>query len=192
MIKNPDHRGPRTVDLGWVWEDRRLTLVERYHTMFQLLNKIQNGENADPLTENELTDLRKKLLRLARAVRNMIYVDFPGIRYFTELVTADQLYYQLVLEEKVSKSIDMNIFLCKDMWCARTLLRESFKSGNRGITTLQDIAREKVRKRRNREKEIMKEKARIRVDLRQKVNFFSRKNTQRKYSSSVIGSKKHY
>lgn len=91
------------------------------------------------------------MLKLAIETRNRIYADFPGIRYYTELVTVDQQYYQLILEEKISTELGIDIFLCKDMWCARMLLRKSFKPGYRGIAKQRKPRKKETQKRKKKQ-----------------------------------------
>lgn len=81
------------------------------------------------LTETQLQGQRLQLKHLARKVSVIIEQDLPNASKWSDLQANDQLYYALMLEG-MAAAANINIFLCKRQWCAKDLLRESFKAKN--------------------------------------------------------------
>ena len=106
-------------------------MTARYNLLFQRLQKKKHGDNAVELTATQLSSLRLELKRMARKLKSeIIDEDYPlDIKRWTMISPSDQQYYQLILEDKAAKK-GINIFQCKNGWCARNILQEVFKGRN--------------------------------------------------------------
>ena len=99
--------------------------------MFEKLNIRKYGANAVTLTPEQLAAKRLELKKMARTIKeSVIDEDYPDQnKSWSDVSPADQHYYMLLLEEKAAK-VQMNIFHCKNMWCARNVFQEIIK-GNK-------------------------------------------------------------
>ena len=114
---------------------------ERYNALLQLLHKqdwtehckdIPEGQPLPqlvPLTSEELVSRRLQLKGIARALKHeLIDKDYPATtKQWKDIPAADREYYMMRLE-RCAKDSGFNIYKCKRMWCAKSLLRQSFKS----------------------------------------------------------------
>lgn len=138
----PNQLGPRTIDT----DDEALKGLKdskRFNPLLQLLHKqqweeycktIQPGQqvpNLVPLENSAVDSQRLELRRLALRVKNdYIDKDFPAVsKVWKDIPPADRDYYMMRLE-KFACDAGLKIYKCKRMWCAKALLRATFKSAN--------------------------------------------------------------
>lgn len=93
------------------------------------------GPNAVTLTSVQLTAKRLELKKMARFIKeSVIDEDYPDQnKSWSDVSPMDQQYYMLLLEEKAAK-ISMNIFHCKNMWCARNIFQEIIKGNKQTVS----------------------------------------------------------
>lgn len=131
---NPDYRGRRVIVAKSVNDEgKQITLQDRYNELFQQLHKMKFGATVAPLTTEELSNRRLELKQMARAVKkDIIDEEHPAEeegKKWSDLPSNDREYYQLLVEDKAAKR-GMDIFLCKNMWCAKNVLQEAIKGSN--------------------------------------------------------------
>lgn len=102
--------------------------TRRIDALLQVLNKKKFGENAIRLESPKLREQRSQLKELARTVLVIMREDGISLlsNWGTDVQDVDKRYYSLILEQKAKRS-GIDISLCKDRWCAMTLLHEGFK-----------------------------------------------------------------
>lgn len=106
----------------------------RCDSLFQKLNIKMYGANAVALTPTQLNAKRLELKKMARAIKeSVIDEDYPDQdKSWSDVSPMDQHYYMLLLEEKAAK-VSMNIFHCKNMWCARNVFQEIIKGNKQTV-----------------------------------------------------------
>ncbi|KAI9243423.1 hypothetical protein EDC94DRAFT_630930 [Helicostylum pulchrum] len=133
LISNPDYRGRRMINSFSIdrMTKKQVSLKHRYNCLLQILNKRAFGDNAPDLSELKLNSLRLELKRMARFIKtNFIDEDHPQEdKKWSSIPAIDRQYYQLIFEEKAYNK-GFNIYLCKDMWLAKNMLQEAFKTSN--------------------------------------------------------------
>ncbi|OAD80873.1 hypothetical protein PHYBLDRAFT_138426 [Phycomyces blakesleeanus NRRL 1555(-)] len=84
-----------------------------------------------PLSDHDLTVKRLHLKTIGRTVKHdIIDKDYPAAsKEWKNIPEKNREYYMMHLE-RLAKNSGLHIHQCKRMWCARSLLQESFKSDN--------------------------------------------------------------
>ncbi|KAI7898482.1 uncharacterized protein BX663DRAFT_259618 [Cokeromyces recurvatus] len=108
VIAEPNCRGPR---------DLKANLT---------LHKDQYGQNA-VLSDEQINIKRLVLRHLARQMRHKMANDGIKATKWSQVANDDQLYYELKLEEEATES-GINIYRCRQQWCAKLLLQETYKT----------------------------------------------------------------
>ncbi|ESN95443.1 hypothetical protein HELRODRAFT_184459, partial [Helobdella robusta] len=84
-----------------------------------------------PLSDYDLTVKRLHLKTLGRTVKHdIIDKDYPAASKEWKNIPEKNREYYIMHLERLAKNGGLHIYQCKRMWCARSLLRESFKSDN--------------------------------------------------------------
>lgn len=114
--------------------NKKLSLQERYNRLFQKLNDFQNADRPEQerthLTGEKLDAKRADVKKLATAIkRDIIDSDYGAGKNWGDIRAADKEFYSLLLEYK-SKQKGIDIYLCKNMWCAMNTFGEVFKAEN--------------------------------------------------------------
>lgn len=126
-MSSPDYRGERFIKQNPL--NSQATLVQKYDEMLQLLH-LRTGNGGDArLSEHLLAAKRLSLKREARDVVSLVVREKTEVQKWSDLESADQLYYDLVFEEKAA-AIGISIYHCKKQWCARNMLQEVLKAKN--------------------------------------------------------------
>ncbi|KAI7865047.1 uncharacterized protein EV154DRAFT_572290 [Mucor mucedo] len=142
VIEYPDQLGKRTIDTnseefeGKKVSDRLNVLLQLLHTKdWQLFCKDIPDEQQKPplvpISQRDLEIKRVQLKSLARSLKHdLIDLDHPDVlKNWKDIPANDRDFYMLRLE-KLANDKGFKIYQCKRMWCAKSLLRESFKSDN--------------------------------------------------------------
>ncbi|GAA5807679.1 hypothetical protein MFLAVUS_001052 [Mucor flavus] len=133
LTSKPDYRGRRTINSFSVDRitKKQVSLKPRYNNLLQILHKRAFGDNVPDLSDSKLNSLRFELKKTARFIKtNYIDEDHPQEdKKWSTIPAIDRQYYQLLFEEKAYNK-GFNIYLCKDMWLAKNMLQEAFKTSN--------------------------------------------------------------
>ncbi|OAD74311.1 hypothetical protein PHYBLDRAFT_167726 [Phycomyces blakesleeanus NRRL 1555(-)] len=118
-------------------------LAQKYNLLLQILQEqdwkarykeVPQGQPLPPLvplSDHDLTVKRLHLKTLGRMVKHdIIDKDYPAAsKEWKNIPEKNREYYMMHLE-RLAKNGGLHIHQCKRMWCARSLLRKSFKSDN--------------------------------------------------------------
>lgn len=110
--------------------------TRRIDAMLQILHQKRNGSEAPDLTTMQLKSLRRDLKEEARLVKSLMYehgVVSDASYWQNDVHQVDKDYYAVMLEDRVKQKLDLDIFQCKNKWCAKTLLQETFKAKKQAI-----------------------------------------------------------
>ncbi|KAL0095472.1 hypothetical protein F4703DRAFT_1923137 [Phycomyces blakesleeanus] len=81
--------------------------------------------------DNNLSMKLLQLKMLSHTIKhNLIDKDFPALSKEWKGILAKHQEYYMTQLERMAKNNDFAIYKCKSMWCAKSLLRRSFKSDN--------------------------------------------------------------
>jgi hypothetical protein len=137
-IANADVLGPRILQ-GSVPEalvgytktknNKSPPVTKRLNVLIENLHK-RNGSNATSLTARQIEDHRSNWKRITRQVSFLMKEEDVVERMWTDIPTDCQLYYALILEERI-ESYGFHIWKCRQQWAARTLLQEAMKTERR-------------------------------------------------------------
>ena len=130
-IDAPDYRGERDIERNPA--SKNATLIERYNAMLQVIHGKSVGDENASLSEHELELKRLILKKQTREVFQLIQEENPNVYQWSQLGEVDKFYYAMVLEEKAADKCQLDIFRCKDQWCARCMLAEIFKGKNQDV-----------------------------------------------------------
>ncbi|OAD72689.1 hypothetical protein PHYBLDRAFT_73094 [Phycomyces blakesleeanus NRRL 1555(-)] len=117
--------------------------AQKYNLLLQILHEqdwkarckeVPQGQPLPPLvplSDYDLTVKRLHLKTLGRTVKHdIIDKDYPAASKEWKNIPEKNREYYIMHLERLAKNGGLHIYQCKRMWCARSLLRESFKSDN--------------------------------------------------------------
>ncbi|OAD65798.1 hypothetical protein PHYBLDRAFT_175760 [Phycomyces blakesleeanus NRRL 1555(-)] len=122
---------------------QRKNEAQKYNLLLQILHEqdwkarckeVPQGQPLPPLvplSDHDLTVKRLHLKTLGRTIKHdIIDKDYPAaLKEWKNIPEKNREYYMMHLE-RLAKNGGLHIHQCKRMWCARSLLWESFKSDN--------------------------------------------------------------
>ncbi|OAD66600.1 hypothetical protein PHYBLDRAFT_64999 [Phycomyces blakesleeanus NRRL 1555(-)] len=141
LTEYPDQLGKRVINTGGEFKGKNE--AQKYNLLLQILHEqdwkarckeVPQGQPLPPLvplSDHDLTVKRLHLKTLGRTVKHdIIDKDYPAVsKEWKNIPEKNREYYMMHLE-RLAKNGELHIHQCKRMWCARSLLRESFKSDN--------------------------------------------------------------
>ncbi|KAI9003756.1 hypothetical protein CLU79DRAFT_841400, partial [Phycomyces nitens] len=141
LTEYPDLLGKRLIDTSGEFKGKDDT--KRYNMLLQMLHRqdweaqckeIPEGQILPqffPMPEYVVTTKRLQLKSLARSIKSdLIDKDFPVTTKTWKSIPGSQQEYYMLLLERRARQIGLHIYKCKRMWCAKNLLRDTFKSAN--------------------------------------------------------------
>lgn len=111
--------------------------------MFDMIaNKGKPESEWVALPAEEIEEKRLELKKLAHTLkRDLIDVEYvPGTRW-SKIDPLDQKYYQVLLENRAAAK-KLDIYWCKDMWCAKNILGEVIKTANSTIRSQEEAKKQ--------------------------------------------------
>lgn len=129
IVSNPDYLGSRhMLPETRTREGKKMELGQRYDSFHQKMNHFLSGEQQEELLESQVMDLKKKIREAAWIIkRDIIDREYRNGETFGNMKTVDQEYYALLLERKAQQS-GIQIYRCKNMWYARSVLSSVIKA----------------------------------------------------------------
>ncbi|OAD67592.1 hypothetical protein PHYBLDRAFT_73285 [Phycomyces blakesleeanus NRRL 1555(-)] len=141
LTEYPDQLGKRVINTGGEFKGKNE--AQKYNLLLQILHEqdwkarckeVPQGQPLPPLvplSDHDLTVKRLHLKTLGHMVKHdIIDKDYPtASKEWKNIPEKNREYYMMHLE-RLAKNGGLHIHQCKRMWCARSLLRESFKSDN--------------------------------------------------------------
>ena len=104
------------------------TMLQKYNSLLQHLHEAKSEGNT-PLDKDQLDKERKKLHNAAlKIVRSHFQVMSPNVTRWSNVEPSNQMYYCLLLEEKILNEHNWELFRCKKSWAARSLLYSAYKA----------------------------------------------------------------
>ncbi|KAI7865048.1 uncharacterized protein EV154DRAFT_488801 [Mucor mucedo] len=132
VIEYPDQLGKRTIDTNSEeFEGKKVS--DRLNT--QKTGKDIPGEQQRPplvpILQRDLDIKRVQLKSLERSFQHdLIDLDHPDVLKNWKDIPATDTYFYMLRPEKLANDKAFKIHQCKRMWCAKSMLRESFRSDN--------------------------------------------------------------
>ncbi|OAD74818.1 hypothetical protein PHYBLDRAFT_61131 [Phycomyces blakesleeanus NRRL 1555(-)] len=141
LTEYSDQLGKQVINTGSKFNGKNK--AQKYNLLLQILHEqnwkahykeFPQGQPLPPLvplSDHDLTVKRLHLKTLGRIVKHdIIDKDYPvASKEWNNIPEKNREYYMMHLERLV-KNGGLHIHQCKRMWCARSLLWESFKSDN--------------------------------------------------------------
>ncbi|OAD66167.1 hypothetical protein PHYBLDRAFT_175461 [Phycomyces blakesleeanus NRRL 1555(-)] len=141
LTEYPDQLGKQVINTGGKFKGKNE--AQKYNLLLQILHEqdwkarckeVPQGQPLPPLvplSDHDLTVKRLHLKTLGHTVKHdIIDKDYPAAsKEWKNIPEKNREYYMMHLE-RLAKNGGLHIHQCKRMWCARSLLRESFKSDN--------------------------------------------------------------
>ncbi|OAD81299.1 hypothetical protein PHYBLDRAFT_161914 [Phycomyces blakesleeanus NRRL 1555(-)] len=141
LTEYPDQLGKRVINTGVEFKGKNE--AQKYNLLLQILHEqdwkarckeVSQGQPLPPLvplSDHDLTVKRLHLKTLGRMVKHdIIDKDYPAAsKEWKNIPEKNREYYMMHLE-RLAKNGRLHIHQYKRMWCARSLLWESFKSDN--------------------------------------------------------------
>ncbi|OAD67764.1 hypothetical protein PHYBLDRAFT_174085 [Phycomyces blakesleeanus NRRL 1555(-)] len=141
LTEYPDQLGKQVINTGGEFKGKNE--AQKYNLLLQILHEqdwkarckeVPQGQPLPPLvplSDYDLTVKRLHLKTLGHTVKHdIIDKDYPAAsKEWKNIPEKNREYYMMHLERLV-KNGGLHIHQCKRMWCARSLLQESFKSDN--------------------------------------------------------------